>query len=87
MIDPSQRRPPSSSSRASSPGKCVLAAPSQLARSRLADTSTAALASQSFLQNPYYFMFASLAKPDEDVELHWLKVRVLCHIPRVFSLR
>ena len=30
--------------------------------------------SQSFLQNPYYFMFASLAKPDEDVELHWLKV-------------
>ncbi|TFK88251.1 hypothetical protein K466DRAFT_585711 [Polyporus arcularius HHB13444] len=28
---------------------------------------------QSFLQNPYYFMFASLAKPDEDVELHWLK--------------
>ena len=29
---------------------------------------------QSFLQNPYYFMFASLAKPDEDVELHWLKV-------------
>ena len=31
-------------------------------------------ASQSFLQNPYYFMFASLAKPDEDVELHWLKV-------------
>lgn len=29
--------------------------------------------SSSFLQNPYYFMFASLAKPDEDVELHWLK--------------
>ncbi|KZT19872.1 hypothetical protein NEOLEDRAFT_1183051 [Neolentinus lepideus HHB14362 ss-1] len=27
----------------------------------------------SFLQNPYYFMFASLAKPDEDTELHWLK--------------
>lgn len=35
----------------------------------------ASLASQSFLQNPYYFMFATLAKPDEDVELHWLKVR------------
>ncbi|KZT01840.1 uncharacterized protein LAESUDRAFT_739035 [Laetiporus sulphureus 93-53] len=33
----------------------------------------ASLASQSFLQNPYYFMFATLAKPDEDVELHWLK--------------
>lgn len=31
-------------------------------------------------------MFASLAKPDEDVELHWLKVRVLCHIPRVLPL-
>ena len=30
--------------------------------------------SQSYLQNPYYFMFAALAKPDEDVELHWLKV-------------
>ena len=30
---------------------------------------------QSFLQNPYYFMFASLAKPDDDTELHWLKVR------------
>lgn len=28
----------------------------------------------SFLQNPYYFMFASLAKPDDDAELHWLKV-------------
>ncbi|KAF9257900.1 hypothetical protein L218DRAFT_772041 [Marasmius fiardii PR-910] len=29
--------------------------------------------SSSYLQNPYYFMFASLAKPDDDVELHWLK--------------
>ncbi|KAF9529926.1 velvet factor-domain-containing protein [Crepidotus variabilis] len=27
----------------------------------------------SFLQNPYYFMFASLARPDDDAELHWLK--------------
>jgi len=27
----------------------------------------------NFLQNPYYFMFASLAKPDDDTELHWLK--------------
>jgi hypothetical protein len=27
-----------------------------------------------FLQNPYYFMFASLAKPDDDTELHWMKV-------------
>ncbi|KAI0284906.1 velvet factor-domain-containing protein [Russula brevipes] len=26
-----------------------------------------------FLQNPYYFMFASLAKPDDDTELHWMK--------------
>jgi hypothetical protein len=31
----------------------------------------------SFLQNPYYFMFASLAKPDDDTELHWLKVSML----------
>ncbi|KAH7878350.1 velvet factor-domain-containing protein [Lentinula edodes] len=29
---------------------------------------------QSYLQNPYYFMFACLAKPDDDTELHWLKV-------------
>ncbi|KAJ4463464.1 velvet factor-domain-containing protein [Lentinula lateritia] len=28
---------------------------------------------QSYLQNPYYFMFACLAKPDDDTELHWLK--------------
>ena len=38
--------------------------------------SAAPPSAQSFLQNPYYFMFASLAKPDEDIELHWLKVRV-----------
>lgn len=40
-----------------------------------------------FLQNPYYFMFASLAKPDDDTELHWMKVR-LCyriHAPLFFS--
>ena len=30
----------------------------------------------SFLQNPYYFMYASLAQPDEDVEIHWFNVRV-----------
>ncbi|KAF8214461.1 hypothetical protein K438DRAFT_880409 [Mycena galopus ATCC 62051] len=28
---------------------------------------------QSFLQNRYYFMFALLAKPDDDTELHWHK--------------
>ncbi|KIJ41917.1 hypothetical protein M422DRAFT_171624, partial [Sphaerobolus stellatus SS14] len=28
---------------------------------------------QSYLQNPYYFMFASLASPDTDEELHLLK--------------
>ncbi|KAI0743039.1 velvet factor-domain-containing protein, partial [Daedaleopsis nitida] len=55
VVDPTARRPQSSSSRASSPDS--LAVPS----------------AQSFLQNPYYFMFACLAKPDEDVELHWLK--------------
>lgn len=42
----------------------------------IVDGTPTSSASQSFLQNPYYFMFASLAKPDEDVELHWLKVRV-----------
>ena len=40
------------------------------------DDSEAGLA-PSFLQNPYYFMFASLAKPDDDTELHWLKVGFL----------
>lgn len=35
----------------------------------------------SFLQNPYYFMFASLAKPDDDTELHWLKVRLSISLP------
>lgn len=29
--------------------------------------------SNDFLQNPYYFMFASLASPDSDDELHVLK--------------
>jgi len=33
-----------------------------------------------FLQNPYYFMFASLAKPDDDTELHWMKVRSCANI-------
>ncbi|KAF8214527.1 hypothetical protein K438DRAFT_1749633 [Mycena galopus ATCC 62051] len=28
---------------------------------------------QLFRRTPYYFMFASLAKPDDDTELHWLK--------------
>lgn len=28
---------------------------------------------QSFLQNPYYFMYASLASPERDEELHLLK--------------
>src|SRR6266702_14322 len=34
-----------------------------------------------FRQNPYYFMFASLAKPDEDTELHWMKVRSRASFP------
>jgi hypothetical protein len=38
------------------------------------EADAAAAYAQSFLQNPYYFMFASLAKPDDDAELHWLKV-------------
>jgi hypothetical protein len=39
----------------------------------------------NFLQNPYYFMFASLAKPDDDAELHWLKVCPPPHFTCVFS--
>jgi hypothetical protein len=35
--------------------------------------------SQSFLQNPYYFMFACLARPDDDAELHWLKVCIIMY--------
>lgn len=38
------------------------------------DAPDASTYSQSFLQNPYYFMFACLARPDDDAELHWLKV-------------
>jgi hypothetical protein len=40
-------------------------------------TESAGVNVHQALQNPYYFMFASLAKPDEDVELHWLKVEPL----------
>jgi hypothetical protein len=28
----------------------------------------------NYLQNPYYFMYASLAKESDDTEMHWLKV-------------
>lgn len=42
-------------------------------------SATAASYAQSYLQNPYYFMFASLAKPDDDAELHWLKVHLIHH--------
>jgi hypothetical protein len=38
-----------------------------------------------FLQNPYYFMFASLAKPDDDTELHWMKVRFDCSYSYSYS--
>lgn len=36
-------------------------------------SSTSASYAQSFLQNPYYFMYASLASADRDEELHLLK--------------
>lgn len=39
------------------------------------DHNNSSLSSQSLLQNPYYLIFASLAKPKEDMGLHWLKVR------------
>ncbi|KAG5638690.1 hypothetical protein H0H81_010915 [Sphagnurus paluster] len=49
-----------------------LRSPAPRERDEEAPTDVAGYA-QSFLQNPYYFMFASLAKPDDDKELHWLK--------------
>ncbi|KIL64314.1 hypothetical protein M378DRAFT_24595 [Amanita muscaria Koide BX008] len=58
VIDPSRKRRPSAS------GSGV-ASPT--------DSKDAMTYAQSFLQNPYYFMFASLAKPEDDAELHWLK--------------
>jgi hypothetical protein len=62
VIDPLRKRRPSAS------GSGV-ASPSDPSSSK-----DAVSYAQSFLQNPYYFMFASLAKPDDDAELHWLKV-------------
>ena len=59
-------------SRSSSPGAPLNSL--SLDRDRRSTGAGPSSPSQSFLQNPYYFMFASLAKPDEDVELHWLKV-------------
>jgi hypothetical protein len=38
-----------------------------------------------FLQNLYYFMFASLAKPDDDTELLWMKVRSFVHNILLYS--
>ena len=109
VVDPSTRRPQSSSSRASSPGECI-GSNSLPSRSFLGDPpallpqpsraftggtrhlhvyplpdSASPPSAQSFLQNPYYFMFASLAKPDEDVEIHWLKVRPGVCPPRTCS--
>jgi hypothetical protein len=51
------------------------------------DAPEAASYAQSFLQNPYYFMFASLARPDDDNELHWLKVCVRPFLLSLFSIR
>ena len=41
--------------------------------------------SDPFLQNPPYFIFASVAKPDNDTELHWMKVRCL-FLPRALPI-
>ena len=69
---PSRRRRNSSSG--SAPGSPTPSAAST-ARLHPEDPIDAASYAQSFLQNPYYFMFASLARPDDDAELHWLKVK------------
>jgi hypothetical protein len=68
---PSRKRRNSSSG--SAPGSPTPSATST-ARALPDDPIDAASYAQSFLQNPYYFMFASLARPDDDAELHWLKV-------------
>ena len=68
---PSHKRRNSSSG--SAPGSPTPSAAST-ARAHPDDPIDAASYAQSFLQNPYYFMFASLARPDDDAELHWLKV-------------
>lgn len=69
---PSRKRRNSSSG--SAPGSPT---PSNASTARALpdDPIDAASYAQSFLQNPYYFMFASLARPDDDAELHWLKVK------------
>ncbi|KAF8814495.1 hypothetical protein BYT27DRAFT_6966287 [Phlegmacium glaucopus] len=67
---PSRRRRNSTSG--SAPGSPTPSAAST-ARLHPEDPIDAASYAQSFLQNPYYFMFASLARPDDDAELHWLK--------------
>lgn len=71
---PSHKRRNSSSG--SVPGSPTPSAASP-ARVHPDDPIDAASYAQSFLQNPYYFMFASLARPDDDAELHWLKVKNL----------
>jgi hypothetical protein len=68
---PSRKRRNSPSG--SAPGSPTPSAAST-ARIHPDDPIDAASYAQSFLQNPYYFMFASLARPDDDAELHWLKV-------------
>ena len=68
---PSRKRRNSSSG--SAPGSPTPSATST-ARAHPDDPIDTASYAQSFLQNPYYFMFASLARPDDDAELHWLKV-------------
>ncbi|PCH43257.1 hypothetical protein WOLCODRAFT_121729, partial [Wolfiporia cocos MD-104 SS10] len=74
VIDPAQRRAHAHGSRDSSPGEHISTYGAyKVVHTACPEATAASIASQSFLQNPYYFMFASLAKPDEDVELHWLK--------------
>ena len=68
---PSRRRQNSSSG--SAPSSPTPSAAST-ARHHPEDPIDSVSYAQSFLQNPYYFMFASLARPDDDAELHWLKV-------------
>lgn len=80
VIDPAQRnrnpqaapsRDPKTASDGNQPASPVAEPTAQDATGTGTDAGPSY--ADSFLQNPYYFMFASLAKPDDDAELHWLK--------------
>ncbi|PFH50101.1 hypothetical protein AMATHDRAFT_41083 [Amanita thiersii Skay4041] len=71
VIDPNA--PSSPRRRRTSTSGSVPGSPTSSSRPDPSSSREVVTYAQSYLQNPYYFMFASLAKPDDDAELHWLK--------------